>query len=1281
MSENRHQPIAIVGLGAILPDAPDVSTFWQNLRKGRYSISETPLERWDPAAYWDPDPRAPDRTYSKIGGWVRDFDWDPLAWRLPIPPKVGEAMDLTQKWAVAASRQALADFGWPERPLDRERTAVVLGNAMGGDRHYLTAARLLFPEFARGLASTPGFAALSGPQRETISAEYRAAVGTRFPEITEDTMPGELANIIAGRVANLFDLHGPNFVCDAACASALAAIGAAIEALDAGDCDAVLTGGIDANMSASTFIKFCKIGALSATGTRPYADGADGFVMGEGAALFLLKRLADAERNGDRIYSVLLGIGGASDGRGKGITAPNPVGQRLAIERAWTAAGESPATVGLIEGHGTSTKVGDLVEIEGLVAAFGGRGMATGSVPLGSVKSNFGHLKGAAGAAGLLKATLALHHREIPPSLHCEQPNPAIDFAKTPFFVPGDLRPWERSDGTPRRACVSAFGFGGTNFHAVLEEWEPGRSSRDHRATLSTSSAPPSLAQPPLRGALVVGAETEAELAEKLGCATAAARSGQAPTAARPQADDLAAPLRLVIDYGDAGELAVKGAKAIKALAAGPQTGMWRALKSQGIHRGAGAPAQIAFLYTGQGSQYVNMLAELRAREPIVARTFEEADAVLYPLLGKSLSEILFVPPDDAESVAACEAELRKTAITQPAVLAVDVALTRLLAAYGVVPDFVMGHSLGEYGALVAAGCLSFEQALEAVSARGREMTRISVDDNGSMVAVFGPLAEIESVLTEVDGYAVVANINSRTQAVVGGETGAVERATALLIERGFECRPLPVSHAFHTRIVAAASEPLREMLERLDLRPPRIPIVSNATGELYPMGGNVVPAMIDLLARQIAEPVQFVRGLETLHEKGARVFVEVGPRRALQGFVEDVLGARRDILGLHTNHPKSGDVVSFNAALCGIYASGRGDARDSLARPAAAPSHPIFASPSPPPRPATEPARAAAAPAMPALTTDPSTLTDLGRLFADFLERGLEVYQRGGGAPPATRPGQADPAVVVTGAALGLPGTDRVFDDANIGRLLAGERMIHPVPDLLRQDMVGKRITRLVKSDEGGARFEVIESPDEVIKLAARAGEFDPVAEFGFPADRVAAWDRVTSLAIGAGIDALRDAGIPLVQRYKTTTTGGRLPRPLGPLRRHARLDRRHLRERLPRLRPVGRPSRGVPSRPRPARAAGRACDSSRSAAEGALAEELGTRTVALEESLEREPYAFDRRFLFQVLAMGHSQFAEAIGARGPNTQINSACASTTQAVGLAPAIGCAPAAAAASS
>ncbi|HEY5874656.1 MAG TPA: type I polyketide synthase, partial [Ilumatobacteraceae bacterium] len=933
--------VAIVGVGAILPDAPDAATYWTNVRGGRYSITDVDPARWDPAFYYDPNPKAPDKTYSKIGGWVRDWAWEPLAWKLPIPPRVGESIDDAQKWAVACTRAALLDYGWPERPIDGERTAVVLGNAMSGEHHYLTALRIAYPELAFELDRAPSFQALPSDVQKLISAEFGELLGARYPEITEDTMPGELGNCMAGRVANLFDFHGPNYVVDAACASALAAIGSSLAGLVTHEYDTVIAGGVDRNMGASSYVKFCKIGALSATGTRPFDAGADGFVMGEGAGLFVLKRLADAERDGDRIYAVLRGIAGASDGRGKGITAPNPVGQRLAVERAWSNASLSPASCGMMECHGTSTRVGDVVEVTSIGEAFAGADIQPGSIAIGSAKSNIGHLKAAAGAAGLLKAVMALHHQELPPSLHVEELNPNIDWAMSPFAVNTELRPWDAPAHGVRTAGVSAFGFGGTNFHAVLEEYVPGHIPTNGRKVVAVGagvSGPeatpvtagrvdepaPGAAEPalksPWRGALVLGADDEASLVARLRLVRADAAAGRAPAPAAPFEADLRSVERIAIDYADAGELAEKVDQALAAFA---QPARWKVLRGRGIFRGSGPASKVAFLYTGQGSQYANMLAGLREVEPLVAQTFDEADAIMLPLIGRPLTSYLFVDPADPDAVAAAEEDLRQTEITQPAVLSVDVAISRLLAAYGVTPDLVMGHSLGEYGALVAAGALTLPAALEAVSARGSEMAHLTMEDNGAMAAVFAPLDEIEKIVAEAEGYVVIANVNSTSQAVIGGATAAVQAAVEQCRQRDFQTAMLPVSHAFHTSIVAPASEPLRRTLERLELRSPELPIVANVTGELYPMGPGVVPEMLDLLAAQVASPVQFVRGLRTLYDAGARVFVEVGPKRALQGFASDVFGD--DVLALATNHPKLGDTTAFNQALCGLYASGLG--------------------------------------------------------------------------------------------------------------------------------------------------------------------------------------------------------------------------------------------------------------------------------------------------------------------------------------------------------------------
>ena len=360
MTSSAQRAVAIVGVGAIFPDAPDAGAFWANVRDGHYSISDVDPARWDPALYYDADPKAPDMTYSTIGGWVREWDWNPLAWKLPIPPRVGDG-DGRRPEVGGRLHAHGADGLRLARPAAGPRAHRGRARQRDGRREALpdVVCASRSPSSHATSTALPASPRCAPDVRAAIASELHARMEADLPPTNEDTMPGELGNCLAGRVANLFNLRGPNFVVDAACASAMAAMDASIQGLLDHQFDTVVTGGVDRNMGVNSFIKFCAIGALSSTGTRPYSDGADGFVMGEGAGLFLLKRLADAERDGDRIYAVVRGMAGSSDGKGKGLTAPNPIGQKLAIERAWRNSGLSPAACSLMEGHGTSTAVGD----------------------------------------------------------------------------------------------------------------------------------------------------------------------------------------------------------------------------------------------------------------------------------------------------------------------------------------------------------------------------------------------------------------------------------------------------------------------------------------------------------------------------------------------------------------------------------------------------------------------------------------------------------------------------------------------------------------------------------------------------------------------------------------------------------------------------------------------------------------------------------------------------------------------------------------------------------
>ena len=1403
----EQKPVAVVGLGSILPDAANPTEFWNNLQAGRYSIRETPANRWRSDLYYHPDPKMPDKTYSKIGGWVEGFQLQPAKLGIPIPPNVLAVMDLAQQWGIAASHQALTDAGYPQRPLDNERVAVILGNVLGGENHYRTTLRIMAPEYQAALAELPEFQGLPVEIQQTLLRGMAEKIYKSIPGITEDTMPGELGNVIAGRVANLFNFGGPNYITDAACASSLAALLAAVDGLNNFQFDAVLTGGVDHSMGVEGFVKFSKIGALSPDGSRPYSEGANGFVMGEGAAILLLKRLEDAERAGDKIYAVIRGIGSSSDGKGKGITAPNPIGQKRAIERAWKNCGLSPASAGMIEGHGTSTRVGDVVEVNSLASVFGGLGIPTGQIALGSVKSNIGHLKAAAGAAGLLKAVLALHHKVIPPSVNVTRPNPDIAFDQMPFRVNTELCEWERPVGEIRRAGLSSFGFGGTNFHIVVEEYVPGMHTpaapvfsgvqvgaaveaedqnqpaqvihvivpastaqnapmlepqpvmavQPEPAAVKTPVAdaaqpvvaaaalpdaesiktfvlglvsektgyPPEMldleldleadlgvdtvkqaelffavrenygiprredlrlsdyntltkvigfvtdaladraaAQPvaavqpqpePVmaasevtvqepsatiepsmnvaretglpnfyRGLLFLSAETAADLREKTAAVLDAARSGSLPAAAYPTAQQLALPERLAVDYNDAPDLVKRLEKALKTLDA-PTPVAWQALASQGICRGSGAPGKVAFLFPGQGSQYVNMLRDLAEVEPLAAEIFREADAVMTPLLGKPLTEFIFADADP-ESVARAEAELKNTQITQPAVLTANIILMRLMNKFGFRPDMVIGHSLGEYAALVAAGVLSFGDALEVVSARGRAMSQVSLADNGCMAAVSGPLETVEEILKTIPGYVVIANINSPIQSVIAGETPAVEAAVAAFVAQGIQAVKIPVSHAFHSRIVAPASQPLRNVIAQMQVNQPALPIAANVTGNVYP---NDRDAILDMLAAQVASPVQFIRGIQTLSDLGARVFVESGPKRVLCALTGDILKGREDVQLLASNHPRKGGLVSFNEALCGLFAAG---------------VQPIFDQP------------------QAAVSIEQSVSSALP---VDEMQQPVAVEPVYPVNPAAGLTG----SVVISGAGVGLPGQGRsVFADDNIQRLLKGEQLIEPLNPSVRDEMIQKRVTRLVKSD-AGAVMVAIDELDQTIKLAGQRGAFDPNDEFGIPAERLEAVDISTQLAIAAGIEALRDAGIPLVMNYRQTRVGSYLP------------DRWKLPEALadetgvifcsafPGLDRMAEESERYY---RYQHVAGQIVDLSHlleqlPAGESTARSLLAQRLQELQLQAEKMDYHFDRRFIFRVLAMGHSQFAEYIGARGPNTHVNAACASTTHAVSVA--------------
>ena len=458
--------VAIVGMACLFPGAEDLDAYWRNILAGVDATSEPPPEAWDPAVYYDPEFADTDRSYCQRGGYLGSLArFEPLAHGIP-PVAVGGEPD--QWLALQVASDALADARQGELPEQiRARTAVVLGkgtylnggNAIAVQRMMVIGQTL---ELIRSL-----YPDSSEEQLERLRGELQGVL----PDLGPETVPGLIPNIIVGRIANRLDLMGPAYTVDAACASSLVAVQQTVRDLLAGDCDLAIAGGSQVWMPVATMNLFCRLGALSRRQQlRAFDRDADGTLLGEGIGAVVLKRAEDARRDGDRVYAVIRGVGVASDGRGLSVMAPRVEGEELALRRAYEAAGLEPHTVGLIEAHGTGTPVGDVVEIQALSRVFGAREGQLPRCAIGTVKTMIGHTIPAAGIAGLIKTALALHHRVLPPTLNCEEPNPELELERTPFYINTETRPWIHTPGAPRRAGVNAFGFGGINAHAVLEE-------------------------------------------------------------------------------------------------------------------------------------------------------------------------------------------------------------------------------------------------------------------------------------------------------------------------------------------------------------------------------------------------------------------------------------------------------------------------------------------------------------------------------------------------------------------------------------------------------------------------------------------------------------------------------------------------------------------------------------------------------------------------------------------------------------------------------------------
>ncbi|MCC6587061.1 MAG: SDR family NAD(P)-dependent oxidoreductase [Bryobacterales bacterium] len=874
--------VAIVGMACLLPKAPGLQTYWQNIIDKIDAVGEIPSDRWDWAQYFDSDPKAKDKIYSKWGGFLDDIPFDPMQYGMP--PASLRSIEPSQLLTLEAVRAALADAGYLDRPFARDRTSVILGAGGGAaDLGLGYGARSFIPV----LETLPEF---HGRSKDILDR-----LDGRLPEWTEDSFAGILTNVSAGRVANRFDLGGSNYTVDAACASSLAAVSLALKELEGRTSDMVIVGGVDTMQNPFTYLCFSKTHALSPRGRcRTFDETADGIAISEGIVMLVLKRLADAERAGDRIYAVIKGAGSSSDGKDKGLTAPRPAGQAVALKRAYAKAGFSPATVGLVEAHGTGTAAGDSAEVQALTKVFTEAGASRQSCAIGSVKSMIGHTKCAAGAAGLVKAALALHHRVLPPTLGVEKPNSRARFPETPFFVNSEPRPWlESPAGHPRRAGVSAFGFGGTNFHVVLEEYGGDPSSTCHSTSLRWPEE-----------VLLWKADSRKNLIAALERWSAALTVNVKPElhdlaytswkqAQEARTGDDGAQLCVAIVASSVDDLKQKLDQTRSKLS-DPET--VRINDPRGIYfsqQPLAVDGKLAFLFPGQGSQYPRMLQDLMLYFPEMRGTVERATRVLEGKLAQPLTGYLFPPPSfSSDEEQSRQKALTQTNVAQPALGAVSLALSGLLRELGIEPAMAAGHSYGEYTALAAAGVFSEETLITLSEARGRFIVEGAGAEPGAMAAVDADASVVALALQQFEGVCV-ANANSPRQTVISGVRAALEQVVNHFTAQGITARTIPVACAFHSPVVAPAQRRLAEFLEQAEVAEPQFTVFSNTTASPYPTEPQSIR---ERLVEHLVRPVEFVREIEAMYDAGARVFVEVGPRGILTSLADQILGDRSHV-------------------------------------------------------------------------------------------------------------------------------------------------------------------------------------------------------------------------------------------------------------------------------------------------------------------------------------------------------------------------------------------------
>ena len=823
-SNQSPEPIALIGIGCRLPgEISNKEGLLSALREGRDLISEIPTDRWSVDAFYDSDPLAPGKTYVRKGGFIEGvYEFDPSFFGITD----GEAarMDPQQRVLLQTVWHALEDAGQTVDELANSNTGVFLA-----------------------MMNTNGYSHIKGFLEG-------------FNGINAYDAMGDAMSITAGRISHFLGIEGPCLTLDTACSSSLVALHLARQSILAGDCDMAIVAGVNIILHPAVHIAFSKLGLMSRAGRCATFDAsADGYIRGEGCVAVVLRRESDAIARGDQIIASLVGTAVNQDGRTPALTAPNGRAQEKVIRTALARVGVSPNDIGYVEAHGTGTPVGDPIEMSAIVNVYGPGRSTDQELFVGSVKSNFGHIEAGAGLLGVIKTALSLHHEEIFPSIHFNQLNPNIDLGLAPVKVATKRIPWERN-GSPRLAGVNSFGYSGTNAHAILQE------------------PPSTFASPEENGEIENGFfDTGGEMVF-----ISAKSASSLGDLVEHWIDDLEQnsniPLHNIAFTTAVGRshfnhrLAVTGKNATEII---QKLTSWRDGRlSKGMAQGqffGKIKPKITFMFTGQGSQYANMGRDLFEIEPRFKASIEKIARIMDPHLGVPLLEILFGEEADDH--------LSNTRYVQPAIFAVEYALSELLAHWGVEPDFVIGHSIGELVAAVVAGMLNLDDAARFVVSRGFLMG--SLPEGGSMLAIAASPDQVARWVEGRESEVVIATINGSHAVVVSGQGEAVSEIEEIAQTAGRRTKQLVVSHAFHSPLMDPILDDLIDAASDMRIFSPRIPIISNTSGDFF--GDDVSPAY---WSQQVRNAVRFYEGMEKIIDEGSSLIIEIGPQPALTPMV-----------------------------------------------------------------------------------------------------------------------------------------------------------------------------------------------------------------------------------------------------------------------------------------------------------------------------------------------------------------------------------------------------------